>query len=55
MIEKEKERTRGGETGPADEKGVGGGHGYDPGTVELIATIRAVYVTVAPKNCEDAP
>ena len=55
MIEKEKERTGGGENGPAKQKGVGGVHGYDPGTVELITTVSAVYVTVAPKNCEDAP
>ena len=55
MIEKEEDRTSGGENGPAEQKGVCGVHGNDPGTVELIATVSAVYVTVAPMNCEDAP
>ena len=55
MIEIEEDRTSGGENGPAEQKGFCSVHGYDPGTVEFIATASAVYVTVAPKNCEDAP
>ena len=55
MIDKEEDRTSRGEDGPAEQKGVGGVHGHDPGTVELITSVSAVHVTVAPKDREDAP
>ena len=55
MIDKEEDRTSRGQDGPTEQKNVGGVHGHDPGTVELITSVSAVYVTVAPKNCEDAP
>ena len=55
MIDKEEDRTSRGQDGPAEQKGVGGVHRHNPGTVKFIATISAVYVAVAPKNCEDAP
>ena len=54
MIDKEEEGTSRGQDGPAEQKGVGGVHRHNPGTVKLIATVSAVYVTVAPMNCENA-
>ena len=53
MIEKEEDRTGGGEDGPAEQKGVGGVHGYDPGAVQFVTSISAVQVTVAPKDREN--
>ena len=55
MIDKEKDRSSGSEDGPAKQKGVGCVHGHNPGTVELITSVSAVHVTVAPKDREDAP
>ena len=54
MIEKEEDRTGGGEDGPAEQKGVSGVHGHDPRAFEFVTSISTVQVTVAPKDCENA-